>query len=141
MWSTEPSMASTKPSRDPTRAINTSLSPCHRGSAIESQCAVERRKENKIYDNLKKKFFFSFYYSKISDAGKPVPTLHPRPPTHTHTLGIQLNIVSIFLAASQSLNINLPVIGGENKQAIKNVTELTFSFLCLALPFHFAPTA
>lgn len=63
------------------------------------------------------------------------------PPPSPHTPGIRLNIVSIFLTASQSLNINLPVIGGENKQAIKNVTELTFSFLCLALPFHFAPTA
>lgn len=78
------------------------------------------------------------YYSEISAAGKGGPK---RTPTPIPCLRIQLNIVSIFLTASQSLNINLPVIGGENKQAIKTATELTFSFLCLALPFHLAPTA
>lgn len=126
-------MASAKPSQDPTWAVDTSLPPCPCGGALE--CADEKRKENNIFDDF---LFLKFHCSEISAAGKAGPK---PPPPSPHTPGIRLNIVSIFLTASQSLNINLPVIGGENKQAIKNVTGLTFSFLGLALPFHFAPTA
>lgn len=126
-------MASAKPSQDPTWTVDTSLPPCHCGGANESQCADERRKENNICVD----FFLNFTVMKSQLQEKQDQS----PPPSPHTPGIRLNIVSIFLTASQSLNINLPVIGGENKQAIKNVTELTFSFLCLALPFHFAPTA
>lgn len=53
-------MALTKPSQDPTWAIDTSLPPYHCAGALESQCAEERRKENNICD-----FFFFFNFTVV----------------------------------------------------------------------------
>lgn len=54
-----------------------------------------------------------------------------------HPLESETYFVSTSSAASQSLNINLPVIGGENKQAIKKRYKADFLFPLLSPPFSF----